>query len=125
MDLFLDDPNIDIDTEERKVSKNIHLLSLIGTFIPPLNFVIPYLYGATKQKKSSFVQKHLSNALNFQLLVLIFMLIGVGVYLYLAFFYFMLYFVFIILFQANYSYRGIEASMNGTVNNYPISINIF
>ena len=125
MELFLDDPNNDIDTAERNTAKFIHILGFVGTFFPPFNFVLPFIYSKSKNQQSLFVKDHTTNALNFQLLVLIFIFIGLGLYFILDFFYVLLYMFFIVLFQTINTYNAYIAAKTGTINKYPISQNIF
>lgn len=125
MELFIDDPNTDVDSEDRNLISSAYYLALFTSIIPGLNLILPFLYLKNQRNKNSFINKHFSNLLNLQILVIIAIIVALFLFLIVGLFYFLLFVLFIILFQFTYIYVGLSASKNGNVNELPFSLGLF
>ena len=125
MELFIDDPNSDIDSDERNFAKRIHLIGFFGSIIPPLNFLLPYLLAKSNNKDSSFKTKHISNVLNFQFLFILLIIVGVVLFLLISLFYVLLYSLLLLLFQSITTYKNYSAAKNGIIYKPSLNFNIF
>lgn len=120
-DLYLDDPNWDVDSHDRQKAFWAHIGALIGLLIIPLNLVIPLIIHAKNKNKSTFVRSHAAAAFNFQIAVLLLLAIGYGVLnLYLV-----LGILTIVVAIGMHVYATISAALDakdGQSHNYPIDI---
>ena len=125
MELFIDDPNSNIDSDARNFAKKIHLIGFVGSIIPPLNFLLPYLLAKSNTKDSSFKTKHISNVLNFQFLFILLIILGVVLFLLIPLFYVLLYCLLLFLFQGITTYNNYSAAKNGVIYQLNLNFNFF
>ena len=71
MELFLDDPNIDVDTPERNYIVRSYVFCFFISIIPPLSAITAYILTRNKKFGSSFSKQHLNNLFKLQLIILI------------------------------------------------------
>ena len=125
MELFIDDPNTYVDSEDRSLISIAYFLALFSSIIPGLNLILPFFYLKNQRNKNSFIDRHFSNLLNLQILVIAAVIVALFLFLIVEVFYVLLFALFILLFQFTYIYAGISASKNGNVNELPFSLGLF
>lgn len=125
MELFLDDPNTDVNSEDRNLVSKAYYLALFASIIPGLNLILPFLYLKNQRNKNSFISRHFSNLLNLQVLVIAAIIVALILLLIIEVVYVMLFVLFIILFQFTYIYAGLSAAKSGNVNELPFSLGMF
>lgn len=62
--------------DERRMAMLIHLLTLVGYFIPFGTVVLPLIIWLPRRHESAFIDHHGKEAINFQINLLIFMLVS-------------------------------------------------
>lgn len=116
MELFLDDPNIDVETKERNYIVRSYTICLLISVIPSTSAIVAYILSHNNKFNSCFSKQHLSKLLTLQIIVFVCSIVAVLILLSLGSFYFYLFVLFIILFQSVYTYKGISAAKAGVVN---------
>lgn len=114
--MFLDDPNLNINTPERNQAKRIYGLCILGSFIPPLNFLLPYIYSK-KQNISAFAYKHNIGLLNIQLFVCLLLILLLGIYFFIGLFYTLLLSLAILIYQLMFVVKGYSYAHQGEYYN--------
>lgn len=113
--MFLDDPNLDINTAERKQAKMVYWFCILGSLLPPLNFALIYIYN--KQKIAAFAQRHCIVALNIQLFICLLLVVLLITLLYIGVFYALLLALAIAIYQLIFVIKGFQYAHQGEYYN--------
>lgn len=117
MEIFLDDPNLDVDTFERKKIAQIYILCFLLSIIPPLSMLAAlFLSKKDSNTKTKFSKQHFKNILKTQTIVFICSLLAYVILLTIGLFYVLLFGLFVILFESYNTYQGLSAAKMGSIN---------